>query len=76
MERRCSKDAQFGNLYRSFMQEYEDLQHMETVKTSSEPEDTPLSATYHTMECCGKQAPRRSSGSCSMTHDFRFLSER
>ncbi|GAB1865872.1 hypothetical protein CAJAP_06951 [Camponotus japonicus] len=40
MERRCSKDARFGDLYRGFMQEYEDLQHMEIVNTSSEQEDT------------------------------------
>ncbi|XP_025265426.1 uncharacterized protein LOC105258069 [Camponotus floridanus] len=40
MERRCDKDARFGNLYRSFMKDYEDLQHMEAVTTSSQQEDT------------------------------------
>ncbi|KMQ87813.1 hypothetical protein RF55_12812 [Lasius niger] len=29
MERKCDQDSRFGNLYRSFMQEYEDLKHME-----------------------------------------------
>ncbi|XP_025265103.1 uncharacterized protein LOC112638181 [Camponotus floridanus] len=36
MERRCNKDAQFGSLYHSFMREYDDLQHMEVVDTSSD----------------------------------------
>ncbi|XP_025266081.1 uncharacterized protein LOC112638468 [Camponotus floridanus] len=40
MERRCEKDARFGNLYRSFMKDYEDLQHMEAVTSSSQREDT------------------------------------
>ncbi|KMQ83105.1 hypothetical protein RF55_20912 [Lasius niger] len=31
MERKCEQDSRFGNLYRSFMQEYEDLKHMEPV---------------------------------------------
>jgi len=35
MERRCTQDAQFGRLYRAFMQKYEDLQHMEAVHTST-----------------------------------------
>ncbi|XP_036142153.1 uncharacterized protein LOC118645383 [Monomorium pharaonis] len=29
MERRCDADAQFGSLYRTFLKEYEKLQHME-----------------------------------------------
>ncbi|XP_025270818.1 uncharacterized protein LOC105254545 [Camponotus floridanus] len=35
MERRCSKDAHFGSLYRSFMQEYENLKHMEAVNATT-----------------------------------------
>ncbi|XP_011859361.1 PREDICTED: uncharacterized protein LOC105556858 [Vollenhovia emeryi] len=31
MERKCARDPSFGRLYRSFMQEYEDLGHMEVV---------------------------------------------
>ncbi|XP_025265860.1 uncharacterized protein LOC112638415 [Camponotus floridanus] len=40
MERRCNKDAQFGSLYHSFMREYDDLQHMEVVDTSSDKLNT------------------------------------
>lgn len=40
VERHCTKDTRFGNLYRNFMQEYEDLQHMEIINTSSKQEDT------------------------------------
>ncbi|XP_025270367.1 uncharacterized protein LOC105254911 [Camponotus floridanus] len=40
MERRCCKDARFGSLYRSFMREYDDLQHMEVIDTSTERVDT------------------------------------
>lgn len=38
MERRCARDTEFGSLYRAFMEEYENLHHMEPVsmkKTSS-----------------------------------------
>ncbi|XP_029665671.1 uncharacterized protein LOC115237045 [Formica exsecta] len=35
MERKGSQDSRFGDLYRSFMQEYEDLQHMSEVKEGS-----------------------------------------
>ncbi|XP_011884048.1 PREDICTED: uncharacterized protein LOC105571185, partial [Vollenhovia emeryi] len=31
MERKCNNDAAFGQLYRAFMREYEDLEHMEEV---------------------------------------------
>lgn len=31
MERKGEQNPRFGNLYRTFMQEYEDLQHMEIV---------------------------------------------
>ncbi|XP_025264939.1 uncharacterized protein LOC112638102 [Camponotus floridanus] len=34
MERRRSKDVNFNQLYRDFMEEYTDLQHMTLVKTS------------------------------------------
>jgi len=40
MKRRCSKDVRFGDLYRGFMQEYEDLQHMEVISASSASENT------------------------------------
>ncbi|KMQ86943.1 hypothetical protein RF55_13931, partial [Lasius niger] len=35
IERKGRQDARFGELYRSFMQEYEDLQHMELVEQST-----------------------------------------
>ncbi|KMQ91677.1 hypothetical protein RF55_8420 [Lasius niger] len=35
MERKGRQDARFGELYRSFKQEYEDLQHMELVEQST-----------------------------------------
>jgi len=34
MERRCSQDNQFSDLYHTFMREYEDLKHMELVSAS------------------------------------------
>ncbi|XP_011264426.1 uncharacterized protein LOC105256312 [Camponotus floridanus] len=34
MERRCSQDNQFGDLYHTFMHEYEDLKHMELMSKS------------------------------------------
>ncbi|XP_071578124.1 uncharacterized protein [Temnothorax nylanderi] len=36
MERRCNQDSRFGELYRAFMQEYEDLQHMTEVSSSED----------------------------------------
>ncbi|XP_071580864.1 uncharacterized protein [Temnothorax nylanderi] len=36
MERRCDQDSRFGELYRAFMQEYEDLQHMTEVSSSND----------------------------------------
>ncbi|XP_024870700.1 uncharacterized protein LOC112453905, partial [Temnothorax curvispinosus] len=36
MERRCDQDSRFGELYRAFMQEYEDLQHMTEVSTTED----------------------------------------
>ncbi|XP_029157331.1 uncharacterized protein LOC114929816 [Nylanderia fulva] len=35
MERRCIQDPRFGDLYRSFLREYEDLQHMTKLATAS-----------------------------------------
>lgn len=35
MERRCAQDAQFQEMYRSFMLEYENLQHMEEINAAS-----------------------------------------
>ncbi|XP_029170207.1 uncharacterized protein LOC114939928 [Nylanderia fulva] len=34
MERRCVQDPRFGDLYRSFMREYEDLRHMTMLNTA------------------------------------------
>ncbi|XP_024867312.1 uncharacterized protein LOC112451722 [Temnothorax curvispinosus] len=36
MERKCARDFRFGELYRSFMREYEDLGHLEAVAPSDE----------------------------------------
>ncbi|XP_024883847.1 uncharacterized protein LOC112462352 [Temnothorax curvispinosus] len=36
IERRCYQDSRFGELYRAFMQEYEDLQHMTEVSRSED----------------------------------------
>ncbi|XP_071642232.1 uncharacterized protein [Temnothorax longispinosus] len=36
MERKCARDFRFGELYRSFMLEYEDLGHLEAVAPSDE----------------------------------------
>ncbi|XP_029156084.1 uncharacterized protein LOC114928878 [Nylanderia fulva] len=35
MERRCVQDRRFGNLFRNFMKEYEDLKHMTLVTCST-----------------------------------------
>ncbi|XP_011060269.1 PREDICTED: uncharacterized protein LOC105149513 [Acromyrmex echinatior] len=35
MERRCEKDARFGDLYRAFLKEYEDQGHMELAQEPS-----------------------------------------
>lgn len=39
MERRGEQDSRFGELYRSFMKEYEDLQHMTAVSTSPDEDE-------------------------------------
>ncbi|XP_071578899.1 uncharacterized protein [Temnothorax nylanderi] len=40
MERKCQRDSRFGELYRTFMREYEDLKHME-LAVSQDHEITP-----------------------------------
>jgi len=46
MERRCAQNAQFGELYRACMRDYEDLQHMEEVNIPPKP-DTALCYLPH-----------------------------
>ncbi|KMQ87172.1 hypothetical protein RF55_13619 [Lasius niger] len=55
MERKCIQDPRFGELYRTFMQEYESLKHMEMVYESSENEGK-QNATYHITGCSRSQA--------------------
>lgn len=66
MERHC-EDARFGEMYRAFMKENEDLQHMEEIRASPGKDYAAVCylsqyATSRIM-CCGTPAPRRNSGS-------------
>ncbi|XP_071581001.1 uncharacterized protein [Temnothorax nylanderi] len=47
MERRCDQDSRFGELYRAFMQEYEDLQHMTEVSRSEDQEVSKCYLPHH-----------------------------
>ncbi|XP_071576379.1 uncharacterized protein [Temnothorax nylanderi] len=46
MERKCQRDPRFGELYRTFMREYEDLKHMESV-ASQDHDITPACYLPH-----------------------------
>ncbi|XP_024876575.1 uncharacterized protein LOC112457634 [Temnothorax curvispinosus] len=41
MERKCEKDPRFGELYRQFMREYEELKHMELASDSPDYKSMP-----------------------------------
>ncbi|XP_026824775.1 uncharacterized protein LOC113561781 [Ooceraea biroi] len=41
MEQKCRQHPAFGDLYRFFMKEYEDLKHMEKVEPQSRSQDNP-----------------------------------
>ncbi|XP_029177170.1 uncharacterized protein LOC114945219 [Nylanderia fulva] len=47
MESKGSRDFRFGDLYRSFMQEYEDLQHMKRVNIATTAEDIRCYLPHH-----------------------------
>nr|XP_012221303.1 PREDICTED: uncharacterized protein LOC105671592 [Linepithema humile] len=47
MEAKCKRDPRFGGLYQAFMQEYEDLRHMERIDTPPENERRACYLPHH-----------------------------
>ncbi|XP_029170516.1 uncharacterized protein LOC114940160 [Nylanderia fulva] len=47
METKGSRDPRFGDLYRSFMQEFEDLQHMKRVNIATTADDLKCYLPHH-----------------------------
>nr|XP_012232071.1 PREDICTED: uncharacterized protein LOC105677796 [Linepithema humile] len=51
MERKCAQDLRFGELYRTFMHEYHDLQHMELVNAPLGREEHTCYLPHHGVLC-------------------------
>lgn len=55
MEQRCEREAQFGNLYRNFLKEYEELNHGIRAEISQSRRARKVLSIYLTIECCENQ---------------------